>query len=226
MKELPYAQHMEHMGVGLNGELGEFCDALKKHIIYGKGVDPTGKRNKDGSPDAVLVKDGGVIDKVNLAEEGGDCFWYTVGYLPELLVSTSALQDAFNIGYGNSVLMNESDIKLITLVQVQVSHATYDLMTDSLPSEGVRTACIQIIGRNLGLLYGRFGLSLEASLDANIAKLAKRYGDKFSDVSALNRDTGAERTVLETTLAVPKSEVKGYADPGNWPSDKVEAKKK
>ncbi|MGI4993187.1 nucleoside triphosphate pyrophosphohydrolase family protein [Halobacteriovorax sp. GFR7] len=42
-----------HAGIGLSTEAGEFLDALKKHIFYGKD-----------------------LDRVNLAEELGDLFWY------------------------------------------------------------------------------------------------------------------------------------------------------
>lgn len=42
-----------HAGIGLATEAGEFLDAIKKHIFYGKK-----------------------LDKVNLAEEGGDTLWY------------------------------------------------------------------------------------------------------------------------------------------------------
>ena len=42
-----------HAGIGLATEAGEFLDAIKKHIFYGKK-----------------------LDTVNLAEEGGDTLWY------------------------------------------------------------------------------------------------------------------------------------------------------
>ncbi len=42
-----------HSGIGLSTEAGEILDNLKKHIFYGKD-----------------------IDRVNLAEEMGDIFWY------------------------------------------------------------------------------------------------------------------------------------------------------
>ncbi|AYF44914.1 MULTISPECIES: nucleoside triphosphate pyrophosphohydrolase family protein [Halobacteriovorax] len=42
-----------HAGIGISTEAGEFLDALKKHIFYGKE-----------------------LDRVNLAEELGDLFWY------------------------------------------------------------------------------------------------------------------------------------------------------
>lgn len=46
-------QRLLHGGIGLATEAGEFLDALKKHIFYGKEM-----------------------DKVNLREELGDIFWY------------------------------------------------------------------------------------------------------------------------------------------------------
>lgn len=42
-----------HAGIGLSTEAGEFLDALKKHIYYGK-----------------------TLDTVNLMEECGDMMWY------------------------------------------------------------------------------------------------------------------------------------------------------
>jgi NTP pyrophosphatase (non-canonical NTP hydrolase) len=50
-----------HAGIGLSTESGEFLDALKKHIFYGKE-----------------------LDKVNLAEEVGDLFWYIAIVADEL----------------------------------------------------------------------------------------------------------------------------------------------
>ena len=50
-----------HAGIGLSTEAGEFLDALKKHIFYGKE-----------------------LDKVNLAEEMGDLFWYMAIVADEL----------------------------------------------------------------------------------------------------------------------------------------------
>ena len=42
-----------HAGIGLATEAGEFLDALKKHVFYGKD-----------------------LDKINLMEECGDLMWY------------------------------------------------------------------------------------------------------------------------------------------------------
>ena len=57
-------QRLLHGGIGLATEAGEFLDALKKQIFYGK-----------------------TLDKVNLAEELGDLFWYCAVISDELGVS-------------------------------------------------------------------------------------------------------------------------------------------
>lgn len=201
MKEMAYLQHVEHMSLGVNSELGEICDALKKFFVYGKGVDPSGKKDANGQPVAMKVEDGGVIDLINLAEEGGDAFWYIVGFLPELDISPAELESAFRHGLGLGQDWTYSANRLITQMQAQAATVTLQLQEyhDGAPPT-VRLAAVQVMGRNMGMLYGFFGLDLEASLATNIAKLAKRYGDKYSDAAGLNRDTAAERVVLEKGL--------------------------
>lgn len=92
-----------HAAIGIATESGEFLDALKKHIFYGKP-----------------------LDLVNLAEEVGDMFWY-------LAVAASAL-----------------------------GHEDFNSI-----------------------------------METNIAKLRERYGDKFTEFDALNRNLAAEREILE-----------------------------
>lgn len=53
-----------HSAMGMNTEAGEFIDALKKHVFYGK-----------------------VLDKVNLKEEIGDLLWYCAIACSELGIS-------------------------------------------------------------------------------------------------------------------------------------------
>jgi len=95
-------QRLLHAGIGLATEAGEFLDALKKHVFYGKE-----------------------LDTVNLSEEMGDIFWYCALIADELKIDFSQV------------------------------------------------------------------------MDTNIAKLKARYGDKFSEDKAENRDLKTERTILE-----------------------------
>ena len=59
-----------HAGIGLATEAGEFLDALKKHIFYGKE-----------------------LDRVNLKEEMGDLFWYLAIACDELDVAFEPLME-------------------------------------------------------------------------------------------------------------------------------------
>lgn len=59
-----------HAGIGLSTEAGEFLDALKKHIFYGKE-----------------------LDRVNLKEEIGDLFWYIAIACHELGVEFEPLME-------------------------------------------------------------------------------------------------------------------------------------
>ncbi|MAF78178.1 MAG: hypothetical protein CME63_03015 [Halobacteriovoraceae bacterium] len=59
-----------HAGIGLSTEAGEFLDALKKHIFYGKE-----------------------LDRVNLKEEMGDLFWYLAIACDELNVEFEPLME-------------------------------------------------------------------------------------------------------------------------------------
>jgi NTP pyrophosphatase (non-canonical NTP hydrolase) len=91
-----------HGGMGLSTEAGEFLDALKKHIFYGKK-----------------------LDKVNLTEEMGDIFWY------------------------------------------------------------------------IAIIADELEINFEEIMNKNIKKLKIRYGDKFSELKASQRDLQKERKILE-----------------------------
>lgn len=49
----------------------------------------------------------------------------------------------------------------------------------------------------VGILCDTLGLTFEEVFETNIAKLKARYGDKFNETGALNRDLKKERGILE-----------------------------
>ena len=63
-------QRLLHAGIGLATEAGEFLDALKKHVFYGKE-----------------------LDTVNLREEMGDVFWYCAIIADELNVDFAEVME-------------------------------------------------------------------------------------------------------------------------------------
>ena len=50
----------------------------------------------------------------------------------------------------------------------------------------------------IAILCDELGITFEELFEVTITKLKKRYGDKFSDESAENRDLAAEREILES----------------------------
>lgn len=188
IKELPQREHFIHMGLGIIGEIGEFAGAVKKHAIYLKP-----------------------LDNVNLLEEGGDTLWYTGNLHPEIPVAQTQLQAAFDLGYSQGRAQAGLGVfeggLLVIEVMAQASMAMCNIisgpqnMADPLERSKAETNVL-IIYKALGRLYGAFNLDLFQSLEVNIAKLAKRYGDKFSEYAALNRDLAGERQVLEAGAGV------------------------
>jgi NTP pyrophosphatase (non-canonical NTP hydrolase) len=49
----------------------------------------------------------------------------------------------------------------------------------------------------VGVMCSELNVDLDEVMEKNIAKLKKRYGDKFTEAAALNRDLDSERKVLE-----------------------------
>lgn len=206
LKELPRNQHFIHMALGLCGEIGEFIDAIKKFVIYGKGVDPSGAKNPDGSPVVMLFKDGGVLDTTNLTEEAGDDFWYAGNLLEELAVHPLVLQRAIYDGMVEGVNFRQKAEdqfeQAAALLAINFGIATVAMSLANAPDKmepgsSDATKVVEALGSSLGALCGLYGLDPALAMELNIKKLAKRYGEKYSDVAALNRDTGAEREVLE-----------------------------
>lgn len=184
LKELPREQHFVHMALGLCGEMGEFIDAVKKHVIYGKP-----------------------LDLVNLTEETGDDFWYVGNLLPELGVDPQVLQRAIDSGHIEgtkgrlSVGADQWELaKYLLQLNASVAVVSATIATkpdDFLHGSSKAVQVVEGVGGALGVLCGLFELDPSQAMDLNIAKLVKRYGEKYSDVAALNRDLGGERAVLE-----------------------------
>lgn len=179
MKELPFQQHLGHMGLGVIGEMGELVDAVKKVHIYGKPP-----------------------DLVNLTEEIGDALWYLAGYHQELQInpantaaSMSSVMDSIM-----PVMRDQLDVVQAVIYAASISgSACADVMQlESAAAAGEDDLVeIQVISSCIAATAKILGVSLEDAMDRNIAKLKLRYGDKFSEHAALNRDLDAERAVLE-----------------------------
>jgi hypothetical protein len=149
-----------HARVGLVTEVGEICDAFKKHIIYGK-----------------------TLDLVNLREEIGDVFWYL-----NLLVHVEQSKplQLFDFYPAPPTELSGKELQVFLLKMAE---------TTGMVATG--TCSPRYLQKQLEVLCLCFNINIEECLDINIAKLAARYGDKYSDYKAVNRDLTVERKLLE-----------------------------
>ena len=179
-KELPTADHINHMCLGIVGEMGELVDAIKKAYVYGKGIDQT-----------------------NIVEEVGDVSWYTAGLVqcfPALAdwLDSDELKQSLN--YEKLEVARENITRTILLNTMSAANLAVDLMMFA-DDDNLQDANAEQVAKALGTALFATAVLLEVDLsqacEVNIAKLAKRYGDKYSDYAATNRDTDAERAILE-----------------------------
>jgi hypothetical protein len=179
LKVLPLHQHVIHMALGVVGELGELIDATKKVAIYGKEW-----------------------DKTNLTEEVGDVAWYIANYCDDMQVHPGILQTAFDSGFIDGFKQRDKissalDIGGNLLVLALAANAACLQLTTAKPGEADAVQAVAGLANILGVFCSMVDVDISEALEKNIAKLKARYGDKFSEHSALNRDLGAERVVLE-----------------------------
>ncbi len=183
-KPLPVADHINHMGLGIVGEMGEIVDQLKKAHIYGKP-----------------------LDQVNIVEEVGDVAYYVAGIVnlfPSLhnWLDSAELPNSINLER-----LHEAKSKVtrtILLNSMSAANLVVDLGVIA-DAGGINSEDAESVAKTLCMfLYATavlLDVDLGQALDVNIAKLAKRYGDKYSDYAATNRDTDAERAILEAGIS-------------------------
>ena len=179
-KPLPTADHINHMGLGIVGEMGEIVDQLKKAHIYGKP-----------------------LDQVNIVEEVGDVAYYVAGII-NLFPSLHAYLDSDELPNGiNIERLHEARSKVtrtILLNTMSAANLVVDLGVIA-DADGIASEDAESVAKTICMFLYATAVLLDVDLgqayDVNIAKLAKRYGDKYSDYAATNRDTDAERAILE-----------------------------
>lgn len=157
-----------HMTVGIMTELGEIAEAFSE------------------------PSEGG-LDIVNLKEEIADASWYLANYanihnlvFPEVTEQDLIVfEDEWTFGkilsYGGKLL--DFDKKLLA----------YGKVID----EDKRKDVFNNLYLYILLFCKLYDINIEEGYDRNIAKLRLRFPDKFDAEKAINRDTTAERVVLE-----------------------------
>lgn len=174
-KSMPTAhQNIWHATAGLVTETGEIFDAYKKHMIYGKP-----------------------LDTVNVLEEVGDLMWYLNLYAYHKGCLRSFIKDPSSYNLGQDVEVEALLASLLSGVNCAY-HRESEVQGG--PDYSTTAKIIVFITTIAYELCQRLGSNLADCLDTNIKKLACRYGDKYSDYSALNRDVSKEREILDGSI--------------------------
>lgn len=149
--------------------------------------------------DAITTNDGN-----NYGEELGDCWWY-------IAVADDALN--LEIGHREMVPVDQSrdeSMPYITADDAFMRGYIYNMSKyanevkrcfayGNPVSELVKSNCKQYLiksGRALVFMSWCWKLDIKNIWETNIKKLAGRYGDKYSDFAANNRDLKAENAII------------------------------
>lgn len=130
-------------------------------------------------------------DIVNLKEEVGDLMYYSAVYAHELEFTDRLPKDLFTDAPQPNIPVNYTITK---------SLASAMFFVNVLEDEGRDTQALSGIINNVKYICNVFNISLKECLELNYAKLYQRYaGQGFSADKAINRDTDAERAILDNT---------------------------
>lgn len=146
------------------------------------------------------------IDRVNLMEELGDILWY-VGIASDALNATSDVAgENFIEGVFHTYdedLVNE--IRNFCLTVGAISGELVDKAVKKSIFYGKKVDdqdlidYLRWIHQNVKYLLENAGYTLETARVRNIEKLRARYGEKFTEAAANERNLEVERAVLEKT---------------------------
>lgn len=146
-------------------------------------------------------------DVVNVKEELGDIFWYLAVGIDAcsfdadfVQVNTDNIEPELKAGFeGREVLamatFNELSCTMSEICNDVKRFLFYGRTFDLKALEHK----FYEVSASLIILARLYDLSMEAVLTTNIAKLQKRYPNRFESVKAFERDLSEERKVLETT---------------------------
>lgn len=163
-----------HASVGIMTEVGELYEMLEK---------------KD-------------LDLTNLREEVGDSLWYVGVAVDELgLNFEKMVQEVRQVASVEGKSQREAVQEIIMKATVETSilldllkkSAFYGKSLDTVRFEEKLSTVVSLMAQLLSV----GGFDLSGAMDRNIAKLEKRYGKKFTETAAVERDLVAERKILE-----------------------------
>ena len=146
------------------------------------------------------------LDLTNLKEEVGDAFWYCGIAVDEMKLDLAKMIKDLSVDVSSPGAISESakrtDLMGLLVAATKDSSLLLDLLKKSAfygkPLDKDRFA--EVISHFIGLMaqvLALGGFSVAEAMEINIAKLRKRYGQKFTEAAAITRNLEAERQILE-----------------------------
>jgi hypothetical protein len=150
------------------------------------------------------------LDLVNLKEEIGDSLWYLAVIIhelqlsPDILTTDPMLSDAQKFYFANMKEEVSKKKALNQYIDETIKHVglLQDLLKKSifygkpLSVEKIQ-AQLEFICQNVAVLCFIGGVTVQECMTANINKLRLRYGEKFTEQAAIDRNLTKERSCLE-----------------------------
>lgn len=142
------------------------------------------------------------IDEVNLKEEMGDLCWY-MGIMvdelkinPELVLVTRPVEEREDYSNKKEALLTAID-KMTIFVGNTADILKKSLIYGKILQEYELIEQLSELNSEIEVALNLYGMNTSEARERNIEKLKARYGEKFSEAAALNRDLVKERKILE-----------------------------
>lgn len=129
-------------------------------------------------------------DAVNISEELADHMWYIACYC-----QFEYLPFSYIASLNTDLVPDHLAVLTARFLDIVKKKAIYGNRSPAL-SHDETIALSNIIGKLFTIAYA-FDISIEKSLENNIQKLKVRYPEKYSDISATNRDLDSEYEQLK-----------------------------
>lgn len=155
-------------------------------------------------------------DKVNAGEELGDMLWYVANDLNICLKAEFINQEEYNKlanynfnhffqatngGTGNTLNIW---LNCITYNSCELADYVKKYLAYQKPMDKVKyLKSVEYLLGAINNVAATLGIEITEYMDKIIAKLMKRYPEKFNSEQAINRDTDAERIILEGSAGDP-----------------------
>lgn len=142
------------------------------------------------------------IDAVNLKEESGDLFWYMGIMIDELqldpqeILGHASVLDRKNYEYKRSLLLEEIGNMTVS-IGISIDLLKKSLMYGKELNVEALAKQLKNVAAAVEFCLNSYGFTGDQARERNIEKLRARYGDKFTEAAALERNLTVERDILE-----------------------------